>query len=53
LDLRGRKLPDAGEDYIIRSFITSTIHQSYWGDETKEDKMGVVVHVAHMGDEKC
>jgi len=27
LDLRGRKLPEAGEDCITRSFITCTLHQ--------------------------
>jgi hypothetical protein len=43
-------LQDAGEDYIIRNFITCTLHKSYWVDEIKEDKMGVVGHIAHVGE---
>jgi hypothetical protein len=27
LDLRGRNWQEAGEDYIMRSFITCTLHQ--------------------------
>jgi hypothetical protein len=48
MNLRGRKLLDAGKDYIIKSFITRTFCQYYCSDEIKEDKMEVVGHVAHM-----
>jgi hypothetical protein len=41
LDRRGRKWWEAGEDYIIRSFITCTLHHIIVrGDEIKADEMG-------------
>jgi len=36
--LRGRKWWEAGEDCIMRSFITWSLHQM--GDQIKEDEMG-------------
>jgi len=40
LDLRGRKWQEAGEDCIMRSFITFMLHQTLLGDQVKEDEMG-------------
>jgi hypothetical protein len=40
LDLRWRKWLEAGEDCIVRSFITFTLHQCYYGDKVKEDEIG-------------
>jgi hypothetical protein len=40
LDLRGRKWREAGEDCIMRSFITCTPQHIYKGDEMKENGMG-------------
>jgi len=36
LELRGRKWQEAGEDCIMRSFMTCTLHQ---GDQIKDDEM--------------
>jgi hypothetical protein len=49
VDLRGRKLQEAGEDCIMRSFTTCTLHQILLGcDQDKKDKIGG--HVVRMGD---
>jgi hypothetical protein len=47
LDLRGRKWQEAGEDCIMRSFITST-HQNVIR-VIKSRKMGWAEHIARMG----
>jgi hypothetical protein len=47
LDLRGRKRWEAGEECIMRSFITCTLHQLLLG-RIKENEMAG--HVARMGD---
>jgi len=39
LDLRGKKWQEAGEDCIMRSFITFALHKCYQGDKAK-DEMG-------------
>jgi hypothetical protein len=39
LDLRGRKWREAGEDCIMKSFITSTLNQALLGHQN-EDEMG-------------
>jgi hypothetical protein len=40
LDLRGRKWQMAGEDCIMRSFITCTLHQILLSDDIKDNEMG-------------
>jgi len=40
LDLRERKWQEAGEDRIMRSFITCTLHQIVWGDLIKVGEIG-------------
>jgi hypothetical protein len=41
LNLRGRKWWETGEDYIVRSFITCTIHQILLCyNQIKEDEIG-------------
>jgi hypothetical protein len=40
LDLRGRKWWEAGEDCIMRSFITCTLHQTVLRDYINENEIG-------------
>jgi hypothetical protein len=40
LGLRGRKWWEAGENYIMRSFISCMFHKYYSHDQVKEDGMG-------------
>jgi hypothetical protein len=51
LELRGRKWEEAGEDYIIRSFITCTLDQILL-EVIKSRRMRWAGHVAHEGNEK-
>jgi len=46
LDLRERKWQEAGEDFIMRSFITCTLHKVLSGDQTKVDALSQ--HLACM-----
>jgi hypothetical protein len=46
LGTRGRKLPVAGENCIMASFIIYTLSQIFYGDEM-EDRWAA--HVARMG----
>jgi len=48
LDLRGRKAREAGEDCIMRSFITCTLHQLLG----LLNQMRWAGHVAYRGNEK-
>jgi hypothetical protein len=45
LDLRGRKWQEVGEDYIMRSFETCTLHQILLGCSNQWVEL-----VAHMGE---
>jgi hypothetical protein len=42
------KRQEAGEDCIMRSFITCTLHQILFGTSIKEDGMGE--HITRMGE---
>jgi hypothetical protein len=48
--LRGRKWQDVGEDCIMRSFITCTLHQIRVIRRIKTRRMRLAVHVACMGE---
>jgi len=37
MDLRRRKWQEVGEDCIMRSFITCTVHMNCLGDQIKKD----------------
>jgi hypothetical protein len=53
LDLRERKWREAGEDYIMRSFISyKLITRYYSGDDMKEDEIGGTCST-HGRDLKC
>jgi hypothetical protein len=41
LDVRGRKLREAGEKYLTRSFITCDFRHIILGYQIEEDEMGV------------
>jgi hypothetical protein len=49
---RRNKWWEAGEDFIMWSFITCTIHQYYHGEHVEEDGMGGACST-HGRDEKC
>jgi hypothetical protein len=51
LDQGWRKWQEAGEDCKMRSFITSTLHQTYEGGQVK-DEIGRAYGM-HGRDEKC
>jgi len=51
LDLRERNYWEAGEDCIMRSFITCKLH-IILGDQIKEDEIGRAC-IMHGRDEKC
>jgi hypothetical protein len=52
MGLRGRKCREAGEDCIMRSFITCTLHQCYNGGLIKNDDLGGACST-HGRLEKC
>jgi hypothetical protein len=43
LEVRGRKWREGGEDCIMTSFITGTLHKILLGEQIKEDWMGEYV----------
>jgi len=52
LDLRGSKWREAGEDCIMRSFITCTPYQTLLGELYRRDEMGSVSST-HGRHENC
>jgi hypothetical protein len=51
-NLRVRKWREGGEDYRMRSVMTSTLHQYYSGDKMKVDEAGGA-YSTRGRDEKC
>jgi hypothetical protein len=52
MDLSGRKWQEAGEDCIIRTFVTSIIHQMWLRLSTMGNEMGKTWSTSGKG-EKC
>jgi hypothetical protein len=50
LDLRGREWRRAGEDYMMRSFVTCTIHHMLCIREIKSMRITWAAHVERMGE---